>query len=326
MKKFLYYIMPFIVTPALMIMCSVFDRWQLFSMSIYIWGAVCIIASAVFGFFSPTNKKFDYLMTFIMPISLFVSMFALGFWGKWDHSRFHLEFALVVSLQQLALISYCLMAIVTFIASYKGFRKFKNRLIEKIKTDGGKIITFKISSIIATAAGLVILIFYLVVPIIIFASGRDPYPSLRIVTGADTSFFWHFLFSSHSLSRIIFGATLLLLGVLGLIFRKSIFENSNKKRSLLTLSTSFFGGLGFASLLFWFVTVTSNRIKFSPIGYPTSIVVGFLSLFAVIISIVLYVREQKKDLKIKGIIIEVLATIITFPCFVITCLTIASFI
>ena len=228
MKKFLYYIMPFIVTPALMMVCSVFGNWGLLPLSFFSLAVVFIITSAVFGFFTSTNKKFDYLMTFIMPISLFVSMFAVGFWGKWDHSRFHLEFALEVSLQHFALISYCLVAIVTFIASYKGFRRFKDRIIKKIKTDSGKIVSFKISSVIAAAAGLVILIFYLVVPIIIFASGRNPYPSLGIVTGADTSFFWHFLFSRNLLGRIIFGATLLLLGVLGLIFRKSIFENSNK--------------------------------------------------------------------------------------------------
>ena len=329
MKKFLYYIMPFIVTPALMMVCSVFDKWGLLPSSFLLLAVVCIITSAVFGFFSPTNKKVDYLMTFIMPISLFVSMFAVGFWGKWDHSRFHLEFALEVSLQHFALISYCLVAIVTFIASYKGFRRFKDRIIKKIKTDSGKIKTFKISSITATVLGSAIVILTIVITIISALIYSKENGNIPIIGGADEQTVFHalrFSLFENAFYRIVFGMTLLLIGLLGLIFRKTIFANCTKKSSLLTLSTSFFGGLGFASLLFWFVTVATNQIRFSPIGYPTSIVVGFLSLFAVIISIVLYVKEQKKDLKIKGIIIEVLATIITFPCFVITCLTIASFI
>lgn len=330
MKKFLYYIMPFIVTPALMTVCSVFDRWQLFSMSIYIWGAVFIIASAVFGFFTSTNKKFDYLMTFIMPLSFFLSMFSFVFFCATEQGRCNnLEDAVLISLQPFALISYCLMAIATFIASYKGFRNFKNRITQNIKTDGGKIKTFKISSITATVLGSAIVILTIVITIISALIYSKENGNIPIIGGADEQTVFHalrFSLFENAFYRIVFGMTLLLIGLLGLIFRKTIFANCTKKSSLLTLSTSFFGGLGFASLLFWFVTVTSNRIKFSPIGYPTSIVVGFLSLFAVIISIVLYVREQKKDLKIKGIIIEVSATIITFPCFVIICSTIARLI
>lgn len=319
MKKFLYYIMPFIVTPALMMVCSVFDNWGLLPLSIFLLAVVSIIASAVFGFFTSTNKKFDYLMTFIMPLSFFFSMYFEGLFSRGEMGIwYNIDLAQLLAYQPVAMISYPLMAIVTFIASYKGFRKFKNRLIEKIKTDGGKIITFKISSIIATAVGSSILIFSIVVPIImlIFDSKQDN-ATIGIIGGADAlttvSLFWTLMFTGDSFRRILFGSTLLLIGVLGLIFRKTIFANCTFKSGLLTLSASFFGALALSSIGFWYCLVAFAEKSYGPIGYPASIVVTFLSLFAVIISIVLYVKERKNNPRVKGIIIDVLTLMFTFP-------------
>ena len=326
MKNFLYYIMPFIVTPALMMVCSVFNRWELLNLSIFLLCAVSIIASAVFGFFSPTNKKFDYLMTFIMPLSFFFSMYIEGLFSRGEMNLwYNIDCARLLAYQPVAMLSYPLMAIVTFIASYKGFRKFKDRIIKKIKTDSGKIVTFKTSAIIATVLGSAILILNILVPIVmlVFGSNQDN-ATIGIIGGADVSLLSMIVFTADSLDRIILGVTLLLIGVLGLIFRKTIFANCTFKSGVLTLSASFFSALALSSIGFWYCLAAFGEKPYSPIGYPASIVATFLSLFAVIISIVLYVKERKNNPRVKGIIIDVLTLILTFPFLLEFCLAMRS--
>lgn len=129
MKKKLYYIIPFIIIPTLMLLCELLDNLELLRMSPYILCTLLLLASAVFGFFSSTDRTFDYLMTAIMPLSLFCLMFIAGFLDKDDMgTRFHLDEAIETAFQPIAFILYFLMAFVTLWASFKHFRSIKNRI------------------------------------------------------------------------------------------------------------------------------------------------------------------------------------------------------
>ena len=128
MKKKLYYVLPFIVVPTLMLFCELLDNIELLKMSPYIMGSFLILASVVFGFLSPSDRSVDCLITLVMPLSLFCFMFVGGFLSKCDlETQFHLSIAINVSFQPIALLLYVAMAITTFVASLKFFRNIKIR-------------------------------------------------------------------------------------------------------------------------------------------------------------------------------------------------------
>ncbi len=128
MKQKLYYAIPFVAVPLLIVLFDQIHNIKPLQLSPLILGAALLLVSAVMGFFSATQKTFDYLLTALMPLSLFVCMFVAGFLSKDDtESQFLLYRAFDVAFQPLALLLYVLMAIVTFLASYKHFRYNKNR-------------------------------------------------------------------------------------------------------------------------------------------------------------------------------------------------------
>lgn len=127
MKKSLYYVIPFVAVPILLLLCDVLHNKKLFQMNPYILSAVLLLFSVAMGFFSTTNKTFDYLLTVIMPISLFCFMFVGGFLSSSDvYNRFNLYKAVKTAFQPIVLQLYFLIAITTFLASFKRFRNIKN--------------------------------------------------------------------------------------------------------------------------------------------------------------------------------------------------------
>ena len=110
MKKKLYYVTPFVAVPLLSLLCEVLDNMNLLPMSPYILSAIFLLFSGAMAFFSPSSKTFDYLLTTIMPLSLFCCMFAAGFLDKSDlETRFHLYKAVNAAFQPIALQLYFLM-------------------------------------------------------------------------------------------------------------------------------------------------------------------------------------------------------------------------
>lgn len=130
MKKKLYYALPFIVVPILMLLCETLDNLELLNMSPYILAVVLMVTSAVFGFLSSSDRLFDYLMIAIMPLSLLCFMFVLGFLSECDFAcRFHLYIAVEVSFQPIALQFYFLMAMTTFLTSFRYLRNLKKHIL-----------------------------------------------------------------------------------------------------------------------------------------------------------------------------------------------------
>ncbi len=129
-KRTAYYALPFIVVPLLMLFCEVLDNTELLTMSPYIMGASLVLASAAFGFLSPSDRIVDCLISLIMPLSLFCFMFVAGFFSKSDlETRFHLSEAVDVALQPIALLLYVAMAMITLVASLKLIRRRKKHAV-----------------------------------------------------------------------------------------------------------------------------------------------------------------------------------------------------
>lgn len=126
MKKKLYYIAPFIVIPLSVMIYDLLNSIGILEASHFGLIAMCLIISAVIGFLSSTRKTFDYLMTAIVPFSMFCFAFLLGFLEKSDlETRFHLSQAVSIAFPPDFLRIYLLMIIVTFLASFKYFRNIK---------------------------------------------------------------------------------------------------------------------------------------------------------------------------------------------------------
>ena len=122
-KKKLYYVAPLIAVPLLLLLCELLDNAGILRMSPHILGVFLFLLSFVMGFFSQTHRTFDYLMTAIMPFSLVGLMFIGGFLDKSDlETRFHLYKAIKTVFQPIALQLYFLMAVTTFVASFKPIR------------------------------------------------------------------------------------------------------------------------------------------------------------------------------------------------------------
>ena len=126
MKNKLYYVIPFVAVPLLLLICDELDNTELFPMTPCTITSLLLIFSVVVGFSSTTHRMFDYLLVAIMPLSLFCFMFVGGFLSSSDvYNRFNLYNAVKTAFQPIVLQLYFLMAITTFLASFKRFRNIK---------------------------------------------------------------------------------------------------------------------------------------------------------------------------------------------------------
>ena len=123
MKKTIYYLSPFIISPFLVGALSLLDGKLTGVVKICFWVILCLYA-ALMGSFSSTERKFDYLMTAVMPLSLAFALFIVllldnGFSFSLSHAlNFEYYFAWLPM--------FLLTAFVTFAASFQPIRiKYK---------------------------------------------------------------------------------------------------------------------------------------------------------------------------------------------------------
>ena len=127
MKKYVYYMTPFIFVPTLMLLCDFLDNINMIHMSPYILVVVLTLCCIAVGIFSPADKNFDYIITMIMPVSFFGIMFIGGFLDRGCSGKPELSFidAFDTAFQPWCIIVYCIMAVITFLASFKAIRVMK---------------------------------------------------------------------------------------------------------------------------------------------------------------------------------------------------------
>ena len=138
MRKIFYYAIPFVMIPVVLLIGEYIDN--AITIPIFPYFIIMpIFLSFIMGIMSSTHNKFDYIMTVIMPLSLFCFMFIGGFFDKSDlGTMFHLDRAFKTALQPICLIEYCCMAIFTFLSSHKKLRirlQIHQKAIESTKKD-----------------------------------------------------------------------------------------------------------------------------------------------------------------------------------------------
>lgn len=139
-----------------------------------------------------------------------------------------------------------------------------------------------------------------------------------IVGGADLSTFR--LYLMHTLNGLPFwltvlGGALIVLGTMYLVLAKTVAENCRLKTSALAVGISASCGLGLCCALLLMTFAAFGETKKYPITFPASVLLGFVSLCAFVILLVLYFKVRVKEWSTKGFVIDVLTALFLLPTF-----------
>ena len=181
---------------------------------------------------------------------------------------------------------------------------------------------FKIYSSIAIISGLFLALASVLVPIIKLSNYTAQNGNIGIIGGADgptAIYLTSHLLDGNLLFTLILGLTLFLCGGFCLTFGRSVINNCSIKTTALSLIISFFGASGLSCFFIWYSIVAFHEMSKHPISYPLSIIGSILSFVAFIITIILYIKARKKNFKIKGIVVDIITSIITLPTFFLVC-------
>lgn len=180
---------------------------------------------------------------------------------------------------------------------------------------------FKKYSSVCLISGLLLALTSVLVPIIKLSNYTAQNGSIGIIGGADapTQLFLLRYSDGHLLFALILGLTLFLCGGFCLVFKRTVTNNCRLKTTALSLIISFFGASGLSCFFIWYSIVAFLEMSKHPISYPLSIIGGILSFVAFIITIILYIKARKKNFKIKGIVVDIITSIITLPTFFLVC-------
>ncbi len=173
-------------------------------------------------------------------------------------------------------------------------------------------------SLLTLLAGVLFSITGVIVPFILLQNYISKNGPIAIIGGADmptTNFIVFRIMNGWPFVAILFGITLIVSALFCLIFSKTVKNNCNIKTSALSLGLSAVGALGLVCAFLWFTIVSFGEMSKHPISYPTSIILGMICFFVFIILIALYFRVRKINWSIKGVIIDVVTSIIYLPTF-----------
>ena len=123
MKKIAYYISPFVIFTLLFLLATLLDSTEILE---FIAFASLFLFTAVLGIISPSRAKFDYLITIIVPVSVFFALFiSLIFDDGCDGMpQFSLSHALNIEYYRSWLPIALVVTVITFVFSFKPIRDF----------------------------------------------------------------------------------------------------------------------------------------------------------------------------------------------------------
>ena len=131
MKKAIYCATPFVVVPVIFLLFTLLEGINSINSNILVIIAygVFLLFSALMGSLSSTDKKFDYVMTAIIPTAMFITLFiGLFFDEGCDGSpQLSLNHALNMEYYYAWLPMAVIMTVTTFVASFKPIRIIRKR-------------------------------------------------------------------------------------------------------------------------------------------------------------------------------------------------------
>ena len=172
----------------------------------------------------------------------------------------------------------------------------------------------KRNSLIVLIIGLLISAFGFVLPIV-YASHNG---ANGIIGGAGAptyGFIVSSLFHGLPFVLILTGICLVISSGFCLIFSKTVKLHCNLSSSAISMGLAGLSALGLYCVFLWFAIVSFGKMEKYPFEYPLSILFGVISLVAFLFLIALYFKVRKKHWSVKGVIIDVLTSIVYLPAF-----------
>lgn len=142
--------------------------------------------------------------------------------------------------------------------------------------------------------------------------------AIGIIGGADSPSAYLLtlsLFPNLHVLFILLGLSLIIPSAFCLLFSKTVKTHLRLSTSAVSLGLSAVGALGILCAFVWLITVAFEGPSTHPVEYGVSILLGIFCFFAFIILIGLYIKLRKANKSVKGIIIDVLTSIVYLPFF-----------
>ena len=135
MKKTAYYLSPFVIVPIIFLIATLLENAEILKPIVpYFMFVALFLFAVVIGILSPLKAKFDYIMTAIVPLSVFFALFiSLLFDDGCDGTpQFSLSHALNIEYYRSWLPIALVMMVITFVFSFKPIRQFiKSKIFVK---------------------------------------------------------------------------------------------------------------------------------------------------------------------------------------------------
>ncbi len=139
---------------------------------------------------------------------------------------------------------------------------------------------------------------------------------IAIIGGADLpTFEYAFWREEICVALVALGIPLVLTSLFCLVFPNFVQKNFSVKTTAIALGLSATGCLGGYCFITCLAIVGFGMMDESPISYPASIIAGVLALVLFLVLFVLYCKARKGEVKIVGIILDVLTGALFVPFF-----------
>ena len=127
MKKTIYYFSPFVINPIIFLTATLLESAEILKPIVpYFMFGVLFLFAAVLGIISPSKAKFDYLITIIVPVSVFFALCISLFFdeGCDGTPQLSLSHALNIEYYRAWLPMVLVMTVIAFVFSFKPIRDF----------------------------------------------------------------------------------------------------------------------------------------------------------------------------------------------------------
>ena len=135
MKKIVYYISPFVIVSIIFLIVPLLESAEILKPIVpyFMFGALFLFA-VVIGIISPSRAKFDYLITIIVPVSVFFALFISLFFDEGCDGTPQLSFshALNIEYYRSWLPIALVMTVIAFVFSFEPISRFiKSKVCRK---------------------------------------------------------------------------------------------------------------------------------------------------------------------------------------------------
>ena len=132
MKRTLYYISPFVIIPIIFLITSLLEGVEILEPTApYFAYTALFLFTVMLGALSQLKTTFDYIITALLPLSVFFALFLFLFFDEGCNGRPQLSLyhALSIEYYRPWFLRVLVMMVITFVFTFKPLRQFIKNII-----------------------------------------------------------------------------------------------------------------------------------------------------------------------------------------------------